>query len=485
MDAATTTYGTRPSASGPAETATPGPTAGTGWSARPPAAFVRPPRPREDTRPGRWVVRLVFWAGLVAVIAPWWLDTPSGSLAGTGAVLTAAGRITGLLSAYLLLVQVLLMSRSGWLERWVGARSLVSWHRELGGFLVVAIAAHIAFIVVGYAATDHSSVTKETWTIVTGYEDMVTAVVAAALLAGIALLSIRALRRALRYELWYYLHVTSYLVLFLAYGHEFANGQEMVGGKLGRHLWIALYVLVGAEVLWGRLLGPLLLNRRHRLRVVRVIDEAPDMVSVYMIGRDLSRLDVKAGQFFRWRFLARGYWWQAHPFSLSAAPNGQWLRVTVKTVGDHTTALRRLRPGTRVYVEGPSGDFTADRRTAAGALLIAGGSGIAPIRALLEELPAGTVVIYRASTDQDLLFRRELEQLAEARGATLWYLVGSRDDPRTRHFLSPRGVRELVPDVTARDVYLCGPSGLIEQSQRTLRRLNVPRRQIHLDPFEF
>jgi predicted ferric reductase len=427
----------------------------------------------------------LFWAGFIAVVAPWWLDTPAGSLADTGAVLTAGGRIAGLLGGYALLVQVLLMSRAGWLERWVGARHLTAWHRELGTFLVIAIVAHAVLIVFGYAWTDHAPVPAETWTMLTRYPYLVDAFLATVLLAGIALLGIRALRRALRYEIWYHLHLTSYLVLFLGYSHQFANGQELAGGRAARYFWIGLYALVAVEVLRGRALGPLLLNLRHRLRVAQVVDEGPGTVSVYVAGRDLHRIGAKAGQFFRWRFLARGYWSQAHPFSLSAAPNEQWLRVTVKTVGDHTAQLRRLRPGTRVYVEGPSGDFTADRRTRTDALLIAGGSGIAPIRALLEELPAGTVLVYRASTDDSLLFRRELEWLAQARGATLWYLVGSRDDPRSQHFLAPRGIRELVPDVTSRDVYLCGPAGLVAQAQRTLRKLGLPRHQIHLDPFEF
>jgi ferredoxin-NADP reductase len=46
-------------------------------------------------------------------------------------------------------------------------------------------------------------------------------------------------------------------------------------------------------------------------------------------------------------------------------------------------------------------------------------------------------------------------------------------------------MRELVPDIRHRDVYLCGPAGLVDISVATLRRLRVPRRQIHLDPFEF
>ncbi len=183
--------------------------------------------------------------------------------------------------------------------------------------------------------------------------------------------------------------------------------------------------------------------------------------------------------------MTKGRWWQAHPFSLSAAPNGQWLRLTVKRVGDHTSELPKVRPGTRVWAEGPSGVFTADRRVAPRALLIAAGSGIAPIRALLEDLPRGTAVIYRARTAEEIVFREELDWLARERDASVWYVLGSRDDPWPKHVLSPRGLRDLVPDVRRRDVYLCGPHGLIHSSIRTLRRMRVPRRQIHLDPFEF
>ena len=233
------------------------------------------------------------------------------------------------------------------------------------------------------------------------------------------------------------------------------------------------------------MLAPLALNLRHRLVVTEVVPEAPDMVSIYIGGRRLPELRARAGQYFRWRFLTRGCWWQAHPFSLSAAPNGQWLRLTVKVVGDHTANLARLRPGVRVFAEGPSGVFTADRRRRYRALLIAGGSGIAPIRALLEDLPDGTVVIYRARSEDELVFREELEWLAAERGARVWFVLGNRDDPWPKRVFTQRGMRELVPDVRRRDVYLCGPEGMVSTSVRALRRLRVPRRQIHLDPFEF
>ena len=440
-------------------------------------------RPIDRARHWRWLLLALFWFGLGAALLPWWLDTAPDAMRGAGSVLTAAGRIIGLVAGYVLLVQVMLMSRLGWLERWIGANDLILWHRELGGFLVVAVLAHAALVTFGYARTEHVSVLGQTWTFLTEYEEVLKAFAATAMLVGIGLLAVRGIRRALSYEVWYLLHITAYLVLLLAFSHQFADGQELASGA-ARYLWIGLYLAVIVAVLWGRLVAPLRLNLRHRLRVADVVAEAPDMTSVYVTGRALDRLGAKAGQFFRWRFLARRVWWQSHPFSLSAAPNDHWLRLTVKTVGDHTARLRRLRPGVRVYVEGPAGEFTADRRTRSKTLLIAAGSGIAPIRALLEEVPPGAVVLYRASKPDDLVFVEELEPLAEARGAKLWYVLGSRDDPGPRHLLSARGLHELVPDIARRDVYLCGPDGFISTSVRLLRRLGVPRHQIHLDPFE-
>jgi ferredoxin-NADP reductase len=215
-----------------------------------------------------------------------------------------------------------------------------------------------------------------------------------------------------------------------------------------------------------------------------VVDEGPDVVSIYLSGHQLHDA-ARAGQFYRWRFLTGGLWLQAHPFSLSAATNPQWVRLTVKAVGTHTERLRRLRPGVRVWAQGPMGSFTASHRTQPRALLVAAGIGIAPIRALLEELPLRTVVIYRARTVADVVLREELDRLAEQRNATIWYVLGRRDEPAPRALLTGPGMLQLVPDVKRRDVYVCGPPGFVEATRAALRQAGVRRRQIHDAIFEF
>jgi predicted ferric reductase len=441
--------------------------------------------PDQSDRGTRLFLIISFWFMVAVSLELWWLDTPWRSVHGTAAVLTESGRITGLAAGFFLLTQILLMSRITLLERSIGSHDLLVWHRALGAGVVVLVVAHVVLITFGYAGEAGISVFGQTAQLWNSPTAMISAYVATGVLVAIGLLAVRSVRSRMPYELWYYLHLTSYLVLLLAYGHQFAAGQELSKGGFGHWYWVALYVVTVSCVVSGRLIRPIWLNARHRLRVADVVAEAGDMVSIYITGRRLEDLDVRAGQYFRWRFLARGCWWQAHPFSLSAAPNGRWLRLTIKVVGKHTSDLRTLRPGVAIFAEGPWGIFTADQRRHAAALLIAGGSGIAPIRALLEELPIGTIVIYRARSLDDVVFRDELEWLADNREARLWYVLGSRDDPGPRRALSAAGMRELVPDVKQRDVYLCGPPGLVDASLKALKPLRLRRKQIHMDPFDF
>ena len=256
---------------------------------------------------------------------------------------------------------------------------------------------------------------------------------------------------------------------------------------IARAYWVGLYLIVAVCLVGFRLAGPLAAANRHRLRVAKVVPEADGVVSISMEGRQLDRLAVSAGQYFLWRFLTRDGWWRAHPFSLSAEPDGQRLRITVEAVGDYTSLLQHVRPGVRVVAEGPYGTLTAARRTQRKVLLIAGGVGITPLRALLGELAGGTadiVLVYRASDWSRVLLQEELDELSESRGVTIRYLVGRRGSAQQpRDPLEPRPLRRLVPDIRARDVYVCGPDGMMTTVRESLLQLGVRETHIHLERF--
>ena len=302
---------------------------------------------------------------------------------------------------------------------------------------------------------------------------MLLATIGLGLLVVVVVSSVVAVRRRLSYRVWHALHVSAYLAIALGFSHQLATGREFQGQPVARAYWWALYAVALGALVGLRLVLPVARSLRHRLRIERVVPEAPGIVSVEIGGVGLERLPVRAGQSLHWRFLARGHWWETHPFSLSAAPDGRRLRITVKDVGDYTRRLASLPIGTRVIIEGPSGGLTSAARRQPRVALIAGGVGIAPIRALLEDTPGepGTIaVIYRAASEDDVLFRDELDELARRRGAELHYVLGER---RGDELLSAEHLQALVPDIASRDVYVCGPPSMTEATRASLRRAGV------------
>jgi ferredoxin-NADP reductase len=402
-------------------------------------------------------------------------------------LLTAAGDILGLLASYGFVVLVALMARLPPLENSIGADRLARWHSMGGRYVITLVSGHVVFTVWGYAVAAHESVNSETVTLLTSYPDVLMATVGWFLLLGVAAFSARAARRRVSYETWYYAHLYTYLAIALAFSHQFAVGPAFCSSLTARLVWSAMYATVAALIVWYRFLTPLWMAARHRFTVVKLRPEAPGIVSVYITGRNLDRLGAEPGQFFRWRFLTRQLAWQSHPYSLSALSGADMMRITVKARGDHSNSMAGLRPGTRVIAAGPYGAFTpslSGRRV----LLIAGGVGITPIRAMFvalsKRMPDAITLVYRASDPHDVVFRRELDAIAADQGASVYYVLGSRErlgyDP-----LAARELQRLVPGLHRYEAYVCGPPGMTETAIASLRDAGIPRRRIHYESFDF
>jgi predicted ferric reductase len=403
-----------------------------------------------------------------------------------GGQLSAIGQLTALYGTYLALIQLVLMSRSPWLDQEFGMDALAAAHRWLGFATVWLLLAHVVFTTVGYSLGDGSTVVGEFLTLVTTYPYVLMALASGGLFALVAISSVRAARRRLAYETWYGLHLYAYLAIALGFLHQLYTGADFIHDPVAVGYWVGLYIVAVGLILVFRVGQPIRLSVRHRLRVIHVVTEVPGVISIYVAGRDLDELAVRSGQYFVWRFLTPEGWWRGHPFSISSAPNGDWLRITVKELGDWSKALQGVSVGTRVFIEGPYGVLTGARRTRPKVLLIAGGIGITPLRALLEALPGkpgDLTLLYRVRDAQHIVFRDELETLARARGAEVRYLVGAREavgDP-----LSPASLARLVPDLAERDVYLCGPGPMMQRVEGSLRQLGLPSGQIHAERFAY
>jgi predicted ferric reductase len=101
---------------------------------------------------------------------------------GAGDVLNSIGRITGLLGAYLALIEVVMLARLPWLDRLVGFDRMTIWHRRNGKACIVLIVVHTVTITAGYTLTDQVGAGKEISTLLGTYPGMVVATIGTGLL---------------------------------------------------------------------------------------------------------------------------------------------------------------------------------------------------------------------------------------------------------------------------------------------------------------
>jgi predicted ferric reductase len=494
----------------------------------PPALGATVPRlPKRSKRDlGRLAVVLGVWAFVLANLGLiLWITLLSGFGDGLGSprhwnnftdVLLGLGRLTAFLAGYFALIEVLLLARLPFLERLAGFDRLTIWHRWNGHAVLDLVLAHVVFTVWGYARQEETPTSwfREYWNWLTlpqpkapssvgavsgalpptlsinlgppttsPYPGIITATVGTALILAVLVTSLVVVRRKLSYEWWYAVHFTAYAGVALAWFHMIPDGNELISTVWAADYWQALYVFALSLVLYYRLLRPIINAARFNLKVTEVIHEGPGVISLRISGRGLDRLGTRAGQFFFWRFFTKGFWYTQHPFSISEAPNGNSFRITVKNLGDHSAKFGEIPIGTRVFAEGPFGVFTDQSRTEPKALLIAGGIGITPVRALLEQMDGDLVALYRVASSDDIVFSDELDRIAETRGAKVSYVVGDHATEEGRNLLSPQHLKELVPDIAERDVYICGPVAMIDSIVPNLRQANVSRRHLHVERF--
>jgi predicted ferric reductase len=462
-------------------------------------AYARPAARRRATGLGRRarqdeVVRTAagsaLWLALLLVTSWWVGDRGLQDLPHLATGLTSLGRISGLVASVLLLAQVTLMARIPVIERAFGQDRLARLHRTVGFTSFNLMLVHVVTITVGYAAGSLAATPRTFWNLTVDYPGMLLALAGTAALVMVVVTSIKAARRRLRYESWHLMHLYAYLGVGLALPHQLWTGQQFTASPARTVFWWSAWAFAAGAVLLWRVVRPLALNLRHGLRVADVREEGDGVRSVTVTGRRLDALAVEPGQFFTWRFLNGPGWSRGNPYSLSAAPDGRSLRITVQDTGDGSRLTAALRPGTRVLVEGPFGRLTARPRTRSKVALIGAGVGITPLRSLAEGLdytPGDAVYLERFTSAP--LFRREIDELAERRGLRVLRLPGRRRAPDS--WLGDvngtaddlRALRYWVPDIAERDVYVCGPAPWADLVCRTLAAAGLPPDQLHLETF--
>ena len=420
----------------------------------------------------------VLATGLTTVVVSMWLAHGGlrTVLAGGSAAWSGAGQLSGLLASLLVLFGLALAGRPAILERAVGLDQLLVWHRYLGGGSAIMLLFHIASEVI--ARSSPSGFLSSLKALTGGDPYMALAFVGSLGMFTVTVTSLRSIRRRMTYETWYAIHLLAYVSLAIAFAHQLVLGADFVSDRRAWAFWVALNAGAFSTLIAGRW-GVAFAALARPLSVIANREVAPGIHEISLTGTRLRTLPADSGQFAFLRVLDRNLWWQSHPFSLSSTPRTDVFKFTIKELGDSTNLITRLRPGTKVALEGPYGSITPDNIGSHPALLIAGGVGISPIKAILEELnPVNRpVILYRARSRRDLAHLDELQELAASRAGTLHVIEGRRDSIGEDPF-SPASLHRVVPDMALRHVVVCGPESLIRSVVRSALRCGVPRSRI-------
>ena len=189
----------------------------------------------------RLATGLTLWLSLLLVTYWWVANGGVADLASWESGLTSLGRITGLWSADLLLLQVLLMSRLPPLEHAFGRDRLGRIHRVVGLLSFDLLITHIVLIIAGYASGQWSAVLSTIWDLITNFGGILLAFAGTACLVMVVITSIKAARRRLRYESWHLLHLYGYLGAGLALPHQLWTGQEFLQSSAATVYWWTLW----------------------------------------------------------------------------------------------------------------------------------------------------------------------------------------------------------------------------------------------------
>ena len=448
------------------------------------AADPAPPHPLPLPRRSRVLGTdlLAALAGLAVVVIGLWIrhGGPGLLTSGWADLWTGLTQLTGLAASAVGLVGLALVARPRRVERRYGLDRMFVWHRILGETMAVLVGVHVFVGVAEWASTEGVLTAVRDLTGRQPY--MAAATVGSALIGLVTISSLRTLRRRLSYETWYFVHLLAYAGFALSFSHEIVIGGDLSDDRTARAAWVAAHAAVAVWLAWGRW-GHLLGAYTRPLRVAEVRPLNDDTVELRLDGPGLRLVEADAGQFVLLRPLATRLWWQAHPYSLSGAPDTDGLRFTVKRRGDASASIATLAPGTRVAVEGPYGACTPDVIGDDKVVFVVGGVGIAPVLAMLPRLPAGArpVVLYRAHAAKDLVHLDELQRLCAERGGVVHTLVGPTAALAARDPIAEQVLRRAVPDMADRVAVLCGPERLLHAARAGLRAAGVPSNRIHYE----
>jgi predicted ferric reductase len=392
----------------------------------------------------------------------------------------------GFVGLAMMALQFVLTGRFKHVAQSLGLDTMLHFHRQIGlaGFFMVL--AHPAILIAAH---------PEYLAFLDPRPNFARAVALWTVLVALVLLVVTTIwRQRLRiaYEWWRLGHgVLAFLVVFIGLVH-LLQVQYYVSLPWKQVLWFGVTAAALALLLHARLVKPLALRRRpYQVAEVRAERGNTWTITFEPVGHPGLRFE--AGQ-FAWLTLGDSpFSLQQHPFSFSSgADRHDRLEMTIKELGDFTSTLGDVQPGTRAFLEGPYGAFTVKPDPDVELVFITAGVGITPVMSILKTLcdrgDARRIwMIYCNVSLQSTIFLEEVRELERQLALSLT-LVLEQPPPEwtgeTGRLDSAILERNIPPVDRRRQYFVCGPEPMMDLAEKYLRASGVPMRDILSERFQ-
>jgi len=420
-------------------------------------------------------IPLFFWVAIIP------LADRSATL--SGGILNV-GRIAGIIGMVLFALTLILSARFACLEKWFGGLDhMYRTHHRMGAVSFLFLLVHPLAVVTSYIPTSLKYATSflipsDDWALNFGLlalTGMIVLIVLAVFADSFTFLPYQVLKRG---------HSFFGIFFFFAFLHTI-----LISSDVSRNFYLKGYFIVLTSAAIAsyayRTIGGKVLVKRYAYQVCEVRNPADRITEIRMIPYGKS-FTYKPGQFVFVYFEGKSVSKEIHPFSLSSTPYERELAITIKALGDYTTRIRDISPGTVAKIEGPYGQFSFLNTSITRQIWIAGGIGITPFLSMARTLPYLEEGVYKvdlyycAKTEEELVYVKELEHIMKLYPSFRVFSFCST----TSGYLTINDIVRQSEGIADKEVFLCGPHAMMRNLRKQLIFVGVPKHLIHSEVFQ-
>ena len=417
---------------------------------------------------------------LALVLATWVLENPQNQIE----QMRTLGKAAGTVSLTMLVAQFVLASRLRILERGIGLDWMMSLHRWNAQVLVLLVLLHPALAYYGPLRQLGLSIQQSFELLELGHY---VGYLSLFLILITVVTSIYAYVLRLSYEVWRWIHKVAYVIILAGFVHSLLVSSNITAQTWIMWWWIMLIVITVIVTMYRYNVG--FPKRWIKYKVTRVIEQTPDVRTVYMKPTGREPISYAPGQFAFVRFISKRIPDEEHHFTISSSPLEQELSFTIKELGDFTGRIDQLRQGDTAYIDGPYGTFSACGLDGP-FVFIAGGIGVTPVRSMirtfaLKGMKQDITLVYANKTESDVVFKQEFDEYTKQFDTfnVLYIFSAEHVTGALYGHIDDSVLGDIVNTKPKAKYFVVGPRGMMDAVLASLLRLGVHSQQIYTEKF--